>query len=237
MNITVFTWVKNEADIVPFFLRHYSFADKIIAWDNESTDDTRSILKSDSRVEVRDWVTGGMNDFELAQMKSEAYRDTGEGWKIVVDVDEFLWHPDIRALLNEYDAKGITVPGVKGRSMVSKEMPVNDGKSLLTDLVKDGIPDPWYSKFCIFRECVQVEYHLGAHQLKSITGRIVKAEKKDFLLLHFKHLSLERVIRKAKNFTLSEANIKAGIAYDNWNPVLMAERWNRDWNNKGKVIP
>ena len=97
VKITVLSWMRNEEDIVPFFLRHYHFADEIIVWDNESTDRTKDILAKDKRVDIREWKTGGeMRDLELTKMKSEEYRKTGEGWKFIVDADEFAWHPNMR---------------------------------------------------------------------------------------------------------------------------------------------
>ena len=237
MNVTVLTWMRNEADMVPFFLRHYSFADRIIAWDNESTDDTRRLLESDPRVEVREWRTGGvMRDPELRDMKSGEYRATGEGWKIVVDADEFLWHPDVPGLLAAYDKVGITIPRVTGYDMVCDRMPVDDGSSRLTDLAKEGCRNEMYDKFCVFRECVDVRYDYGAHRLAYAGGRSVCAERADLKLLHYRYMSMERTMRRAAEYRQSPENVEGGMGWDNGDVRIQGARWVARWASRTKVI-
>lgn len=239
MDITVFSWMRNEEDILPFFLRHYSFANRLIVWDNESTDRTREILKADPRVEVRDWITGGeMRDLELMKMKSNEYRNTGDGWKIIVDADEFVWHPSIgvNIYLEMCDGRGITIPQIMGYDMVSDLMPVDDGKSLLVDLVKDGIRSVRYDKVCVIRDCVNIEYGPGCHGYLGASGRMMASREMDLRLLHYRYLSKERVVRKAVEYKPSEDNRKYGMGVENNNVEEMSKRWEEAWSNKERVI-
>jgi hypothetical protein len=236
VNVTVLTWMRNEVDMAPFFLRHYAFADRIIAWDNESTDGTRDVLRSDPRVEVRDWVTGGvMDDTELTRMKNEEYRKTGPGWKMVVDADEFLWHPDIRGLLAKYDDEGVTMPRVEGFDMVSQSMPEDDGLSQITEFEKIGCPNTLYNKFCVFRECVDVAYWHGAHRLMS-TRWAVFSEKTELKLLHYRYMSIDRTARKAMEYKQSPGNVAGEMGLDNCNVEMQLERWRSRWESRVRVI-
>jgi len=234
----VFCWMKNEEDMVPFFLRHYAFADKLVVWDNESTDGTRAALEKDSRVEVREWATGGeMRDLELARMKSEEYRRTGPGWKIIVDADEFLWHPQIRRLFEWYDSVGVTVPATTGYDMVSVDMPNDDGKSLLTDLVKTGVPNPLWNKPCVVRgDQVNVTYWPGAHKVDKVSGRVMSATGDELKLLHYRYMGMERTARKAQEYRQSQENVVGRMGEDNCNVGVQVGRWRHRWLNRQKVI-
>ena len=94
MKILVFTLTCNNADILPFWLRHYStFADEISVWDDHSTDRTRSILKSNPKVILRDWPhkTGIDEDLFLAHWQEWYPKARGHfDWVMIVDSDEFI---------------------------------------------------------------------------------------------------------------------------------------------------
>ena len=47
MKITLYTICYNEQEMLPYFLNHYSkMVDKIVVYDNQSTDNSRQILES-----------------------------------------------------------------------------------------------------------------------------------------------------------------------------------------------
>lgn len=235
--ITVLSWMRNEEDLVPFFLRHYHFADEIIVWDNESTDGTRDALARDGRVEIREWKTEGeMRDHELTRMKSEEYRKTGLGWKFIVDADEFAWHPSMRWLLEQYDRVGITIARTDGFDMVCGMMPRDDGETQLSEVVKTGVPSEPYSKMCVIRDCVSVRYWHGAHKIVESEGRSLVSRDADIKLLHYRYLSLERVLRKAREYVPSEENKRMGLGHDNSRPDIMTARFNQCWRQRRIVI-
>lgn len=101
----------NEAAILPLFLDHYmNCADKIVYYDNESTDNTRAIIQAHAcaaRIEVRTLSTSHqIRDDVLLNIKNHVwkeFKDTHD-WAIVVDVDEIIVVPsnakDGRALSN-----------------------------------------------------------------------------------------------------------------------------------------
>ena len=230
-------WLKDEAHIMPFFLRHYSFADQIIVWDNESTDASRSILESDSRVVIHNWDTGGESrEDELLRLKNEEYHKTGPGWKFIVDADEFYYHPHILQLLDMYDQVGITLAQTQGFDMVSTSVPVDDGHSLLTDLVKDGVANVLFDKWGVVRDNCKVTYSYGAHHAKEFSGRAVASVNRDIKLLHYRYLSKELVVEKALRLKPSEQNKKIQVGLLNADPEHMGARWEMTWQNRKTVL-
>ena len=237
--ITVLTWARNERDMMPFFLRHYDFADKIIVWDNHSDDDTREIVESHPKAELREWNTGGMFDeIGHTRVKEREYKNTGYGWKIVVDTDEFVWAPEgIRVVLDRCDRENKNILRSQGFDMVSEEMPIDDGVSQLTDLVQWGIPNPRYDKVCIFRRVVDVHYEHGCHTCRG--GVYARPTIIPFhCLLHYKFLGRERVKDRAKwmQSVVMKEQQAMGINVELTDVELQAARWDYVWRNKGRVI-
>ena len=235
--VTVLSWMKNEEDILPFFLRHYSFADRIIVWDNGSTDRTRAILGAHPKVSVREWATGGeMRDLELTHMKSEEYRHTGPGWKIVVDADEFLWARDIRAVLERCERKGIRMPMTVGFDMVADTMPKDDGMTPLTSLVKFGAHSPSYSKFCLFQNSVDIRFTHGAHACK-VRGKVRTGSHGYLFLLHYRWMGLDRILERGRRAVLSADNVRLGLGTEQKDEERMRRKWKRLNARKVKVLP
>ena len=132
----------NEEIIMPYFLRHYSqFCDKMVIFDNESTDSTPDIVKSFPKAELRSWSSNNqLNDMLYLVIKNNAYKESRgiADWVIVCDSDEFLYHPKIVQLLEAYKKIGINFPKVEGFDMIpNATLGPND---VLPDLYKMGMP-------------------------------------------------------------------------------------------------
>jgi hypothetical protein len=238
-SITVLTWTKNEQDIMPFFLRHYDFADHIIVWDNQSEDRTKEIVQACPKAELREWGREGVFDeIEHTRAKNEEYRQTGPGWKIVVDTDEFLWAPGgLRLLLTQCHEVDITLVTADGYDMVAQEMPADDGHSQLLSLVREGVRSPRYDKAVCFKRCVDMHYDHGCHSCHS--GNPVKVtETKQTKLLHFRFLGLERVIGKTRwlGGLFDPAQQKMGLGTEATDVEWQRRRWNYLWENRKAVI-
>lgn len=97
--------------ILPHFLKHYDFVDRIVVYDNQSDDGSLEILKSAAKVEVRSFDTGGEHhEGKMDDIRREVWRESrGQAdFVIVCDADEFLYHPDLPALLDEIKKCGAT---------------------------------------------------------------------------------------------------------------------------------
>jgi len=57
MRVHVYTICWNESRVIDYFLRHYEpIAERIVVYDEDSTDDTREILTAHRNVELRRFV-------------------------------------------------------------------------------------------------------------------------------------------------------------------------------------
>jgi len=96
MTIRVFCCFYNEAPLIPFFLRHYAYADGITAFVSRSVDDTRALLAADPRVTIIDaeMPDGIDDDLKIAWLNAAIATPTAEDtWYLVVDADEFIFPP------------------------------------------------------------------------------------------------------------------------------------------------
>ena len=93
--IEVITFFYNEEYLLPFYLKHYSYADKITAfYDEDSTDNTLKILESDPRVKIFPFkFTDGLNETEKIYMINKAYRKSKAKYCIIADADELVNRP------------------------------------------------------------------------------------------------------------------------------------------------
>lgn len=94
--ILLITKVKNEADIIEYFIRyHLNIVDTIVVIDNGSVDGTYEIINSliSEGHDIR-FVNDGYSDFDayrLANQYTEKYiRETNADYVVFVDADEFL---------------------------------------------------------------------------------------------------------------------------------------------------
>ena len=89
--IDVYTVAYNEEEMLPHFLSHYSFARRLVIYDNESVDLTTEIAKSRPNVVLRSFATGGKYS-ESAQMaiRNSVGRNLTRTTVVVCDVDEFI---------------------------------------------------------------------------------------------------------------------------------------------------
>lgn len=201
MKITLITVCKNEADILPFFFRHYEpFVDQFVFFDNESTDDTsRIIAERDDSLRIAYNSLGFLKEEVLTMIRSHAYQNLAldSDWFLIVDTDEFLWHPDMRSYLEACLAKGITLPRVKGYNMYSSETPEDDGNNLLTDSIRTGIANHMFDKHAVVHRSVSVNYGWGSHRCNP-RGNIKYSDQSDILLLHYRrsYIGKEKPLRE-----------------------------------------
>lgn len=103
--ITVLTYAYNEEFMMPFFLRHYWFADRIVVIaESKCEDRTLEILASCPRVvlEMREWKE--LDDKVKADETNKVLSKMESGWAMVAESDELV-----------FSAKGESVPDFLAR--------------------------------------------------------------------------------------------------------------------------
>jgi glycosyltransferase involved in cell wall biosynthesis len=229
LHIHVYTVCYNEEKILPYFLRHYSsFAEKIIVFDNYSTDSSPDIVRSCPIADLRRFNTNGtFNDLENIRIKNKSYKESlGKAdFVIVVDMDEFLYHPQILELLRRYKSDGVTLPKTIGYDMISWRFP-RSSKPFVENM-RIGRESPSYAKRCIFHPEVDINFQVGAHTCNA-AGNILESNSADIKLLHYHYLGLLRIIRKHRAFKrrLSQFNLEHKLGYQyTWGALRLVGRF------------
>jgi len=95
--IEVISMWYNEEFLAPFFLDHYSWADKIIILLDADTDDgTEQLIKMAPNARYEYFTFPNMMDDDLKAAELNArYRRTESDWVLFVDADEFIYHPEM----------------------------------------------------------------------------------------------------------------------------------------------
>lgn len=209
MTIHVYSIVKNVEYLLPYFLRHYlTFADKIFIIDDCSTDRTKEIAISSSKVKLLNFKRTGI-DFhdDVIETLESSYKKYSRGiadWVICVDSDEFIYHKDINNVLQKQCNAGAQVLKSIGYTMVSEKVPNKNGQ--IYDECKTGIRTRQYDKTVIFNPKNDITFGRGQHTT-NVSGN-VKFIDAGLLLLHYRYLS--------KEYFIERSNILyEGIGFDN----------------------
>jgi hypothetical protein len=231
--IWVYVLCYNEEKIIPYFLNHYSFADKIIVYDNESTDKSRLLFEqwsnknSSPQIEIRTYKSNNqLNDQLYLDIKNNAWKEAKNiaDFVIVIDMDEFLVcdfkgnsnSNNIISFCQKYSDYSIF--NVTGYDMFSEsDDPDYDINKPLIEQCQFGAPSIGYCKNVLFSpiKLTEINYDHGCHKC-SPEGDIKYPENSSqsdqcnqLKLLHFKHaFGLQFVINRASLFNerLSEIN-------------------------------
>ena len=153
MEIHLYALCCNDADMLPFFFRHYNpLVSRYFIFDDCSRDGSLDLLHRHPNVEVQPFVRSDPDSFTLSELSvSDECWKRSRGcadWVIVIDIDEHLFHPDLPALLRRYKALGITIVPALGYQMISEEFPRSD--ELLCETRTQGAPWDIYSKLTFF---------------------------------------------------------------------------------------
>lgn len=213
MQIEAHIMAWNEEETIHFTILHYrSLCDRVIIYDNYSTDKTPSIAQY-MGCEVRQFgIKGELNDKEYKKLKDNCWKGSTSDWVIVCDADEILYHQDLKFILKQEAANGATIFKTQGFNVYSNEMPVSKWLD-----IKTGIFDNSYSKLCVFSpKLKEIDYIYGCHEAKP-QGNIVWSKEK-LWLLHYRCVGgVDRMIARHEQYKprMAEINLrwKMGVHY------------------------
>jgi glycosyltransferase involved in cell wall biosynthesis len=240
MKIHLYAVCWNEETIMPFFLDHYSrFCDKIVMFDNESTDRTVPIIQSFPNTEVRTFRTAGtLDDNVQITIKNACYKESRgiADWVIICDSDEFLYHPALLSLLEQYKNQGINLPAVAGYNMTPDHLP-QPGEYLPT-VHPFGTRSPLYDKRIILNPALDIGYQPGAHIVYT-TPHAKMSPTAELKLLHYKLLSKEYFLNRHRllRARLSNINRQFGLGIHYLAPDEQAAAdYDRAWSARQKIV-
>lgn len=200
MNITLYTFLYNEEKILPYFLKHYSqYVNKIIVYNNESTDSSIEILNDwkECEIEIREFNTDNHYDEQtLLNLKNSCWKDCDSDYVIVCDMDELLYHPNLIEFIEKQPYTDYFT--TTGYHMIGDEIPTDYTKQIY-EIIQNGTPDNQYNKNVLFRRknITETNYAPGAHSSSfKGTERLINCSVEELKLLHYKWLSPEYVADK-----------------------------------------
>jgi glycosyltransferase involved in cell wall biosynthesis len=223
MRIHVYTPCWNEEKILPYFLRHYGpLAERIVFFDNGSTDRSAEIIAGCPNALLHRFDTGGaMAENALREIRNHAWKASRghADWVIVADADEFIWHQDLPGYLESLTRAGVTLCHCIGYEMGSRQFPTTGGQ--IYDEIKFGIPRRYMCKLAVFdpNAIEEINYDMGAHAAQP-DGRVVLEPHRQLLLLHYNMLGMDYMLpRYAARFARvpaedRAANINVHYGYD-----------------------
>ena len=228
MKVRVYTICKNEAYLMPFWLRHYSsFADEIIVYDENSTDGTADLVRACPKARLMRWPFAGLDDdrFRLAWSGFVSQSRGRADWVLLPDVDELLWAPNARQVLARRLAEGYRLLTAWGINLVPDAPPKDDGRSQFYELAPLGVEAPNYRKSIIVNPSESIEYDFGRHHIRRFQGS--QCPDVDFMLYHCHFLGVEHTRARNKRNYDAALNKKFAWNYD--------AQHNEDPNQVGSV--
>lgn len=210
MKIWIYSLCRNEADLIPFYLRHYEqFADKIFVWDDWSTDNSWELLTKHPKVCPSRWSYDTGIDEDLFLRFANRVYPTACGkadWVMWVDMDEFIYGNTINQTLELAKVEGYDVIQTEGFNMVGEGLPKDDGRQL-TAILPMGVRAPIYSKPVVFNPCAKISWNRGKHALEGCAPRMTPDAR--LKLLHYRYLGRGyTALKNAKNY--DRVGIKSG---------------------------
>ena len=244
MNIHLYTFCYNEEFIIPYFLRHYlPIVSKIIVFDNYSTDKSVDLLQQHQKVFVKKIDTGDkFRDDVKRELTNNAWkRSKGHAdYVIVLDIDEFLYHPNFLEELVRLKQTGYTVIRPIGYDMITADLPATTGQ--IYDQVKEGMRNREWDKMALFdpNKIEEINFSPGAHWC--LPEGYVKALKRDhdFKLLHFRYLGFDYVLDKHKKRAarLSDINLKNNWGYHyRFDDERQRKIFDEVYKHRQKIVP
>lgn len=234
----------NEEKMLPFMFDYYDqFVDHYTIYDNFSTDNSESIIRSHSNAEIEKFsMNGEINDFIYQKIKNNCWKKSrGKAdFVVVCDMDEFIYHPRIVEYLEHCLQKGVSFFRPQGYEMYSDSFPKYEDGRLLPEIVKKGVKKDAYSKSILFdpHRLVEIDYEPGAHKAHPVgivnvnTGSVLK-------LLHYKQLGIDSVLDRIRLYRdrLSKDNEEAQLAgHYLLSESRIQEDFNKDLLNAIEVV-
>lgn len=208
MKIEAFAICYNEEALLPYYLRHYSqFCDQITIFDNYSTDRSNEICQANTKVKLVKYDTGDqIRDDIYLQIKNNCWKNSDADWVIVGDIDELVYHFNIRDIL-EHTWATLVTPEMF--NMYSDNFPTTPGQ--IYEEVQMGIPCGAKTNLFKPKAITNINYDPGCHKAFP-EGMVVTDGDLGIKTLHMRYLSKQWVISRNEQSRkrLSDLNKKLG---------------------------
>ena len=225
MSIYLFANCWNELRLLPYFMRHYDpFVERFFVLDDGSTDGSVAFLRGQPKVTLIEANRKGGSYIEQTQaFFNEAWKESRfkADWVITCNIDEHLYHRNIKDLLRRCQRDGVTILPAIGHEMVALQFPSTTGR--LCDEVRFGAPaqkltgpSSSQNKIMVFNPLLieEINFSPGRHQARP-SGKVVYPARVELKLLHYKFLGCDYVVQRYAELKtgLSQLDLKSGGGY------------------------
>lgn len=183
----------NEERMLPFFFHHYDpFVERYYIADHRSTDRSLEILDQHPRVSLETFEFSGQSFVEAAQNHYNHCWKISRGhadWVIICNIDEHIYHPDLKAYLMACSSRGLTIIYPAGYEMVCDTFP--EPNRSLRDQIRLGKRMTFFDKPEIFNpnSIEEINFALGRHAAEPI-GVVHEDIRRKVKLLHYKYMGI-----------------------------------------------
>lgn len=222
------TLCKNEEDIIPYVIPYWRIiADKVIVYDNHSTDSSVELLSKHDWIEIRTFDSDGQNDIIQKQVKEQAYLEYKNDYDIIIitDLDEVFYFNDFKAVQEAFITQQYNVLATPIVSLCEENKPPYTEDLLHKQCHMfyhkrmnhmEGFEN--YSKLSIFntKASDKMLCSVGQHYVNTIPQTKVLISNDGFCLHIDKGLSKEFFIQKRMKMgvNLSQTNKKYGMGIE-----------------------
>ena len=200
--------------LAPFAIQYWNrFASKVIIYDNGSSDGSIEYFSQFPFIEIRHFVTDGLNDVVHRNIKNVCWKESSGSadFVVVCDFDEFLYSPNIFGELSYMRENGMTICKPREYCMVSDKFPEYGSEHLSHENLR-GYPGA--SKCILFdpNKIIDMNYSYGCHSC-SPTGEVKYYDGNSIFMLHHCDMTEDFVINKNKSRRehFSSDNMRMGL--------------------------
>lgn len=230
MKIDLYAICWNEARMLGFFFRHYEpFVQRFIIYDNGSTDETGTLLRRKSNVEVRAFPNSRPESFVLSAkaLQDQCWKESRgrADWVIVTAIDEHIFHPQLERYLRHCKRRGITYIPALGFQMLTRDFPA--AEEHLASTRTKGAPFSMMSKLRIFDPdaIAESDFAIGGHGAAP-TGRLRLPWRDELLLLHYKFLGIDYTRNRS---AVLKTRMGSHDRAKSWDDLYGERRVEKDW--------
>jgi len=196
VKIETYVLARNEELLMPYILRHYKQYGDVIILESNSTDRTVEIAIAGGATVYQYDTKDEVNDSVFIQIKESCWKNSKADWVIVVDADEFVYHPDLIGILERTDS---TVIHPKYWNMFTETFPTTSGQiyeevNMGTD---KGVSAIWGTKTLMFKpsEIKRMNWDPGCHGCNP-EGNVRIEYNSGIMTLHMRFLSRQHLIER-----------------------------------------